>query len=55
MNQLSVVELSRGAYYPNGGIYSIPKALEKLAIDLGVSIENKLMLFVFLKIQTNGM
>ena len=41
MNQLSVVELSRGAYYPNGGIYSIPKALEKLAIDLGVSIRKQ--------------
>jgi phytoene desaturase len=39
MNQLSVVELCKGAYYPDNGIYSIPKALEKLAFDMGVKIQ----------------
>ena len=38
MNQLSVVELCKGAYYPDNGIYSIPKSLEKLAVDMGVDI-----------------
>ena len=37
MNQLAVVEIAKGAYYPKNGIYSIPKALEQLALDLGVS------------------
>ncbi len=38
MNQLSVVELCKGAYYPDNGMNSIPKGLEKLAVDLGVDI-----------------
>ena len=38
MNQLAVVEMCNGAFYPKGGIFSIPKALEKLAIDVGVDL-----------------
>jgi phytoene desaturase len=36
MNQLAVVEMVKGAYFPNGGIYSIPTALHSLCVDLGV-------------------
>lgn len=36
MNQLAVVEMVKGAYFPDGGIYSIPTALHRLCIDLGV-------------------
>lgn len=36
MNQLAVVEMVKGAYFPDGGIYSIPTALHKLCVDLGV-------------------
>ena len=36
MNQLGVVEMVKGAYFPDGGIYSIPTALHKLCVDLGV-------------------
>ena len=38
MNQLSVVELCKGAYYPDNGMNSISKGLENLAVDLGVNI-----------------
>ena len=30
MNQLAVVEMVLGGFYPNGGIFNLPKALEKL-------------------------
>ncbi len=33
------VEFGLGAWYVNGGIYQIPKALEKLAIELGVKFK----------------
>tara|TARA_B100001287_G_scaffold31604_1_gene22599 strand:- start:10778 stop:12235 length:1458 start_codon:yes stop_codon:yes gene_type:complete len=37
MNQLAVVEMIKGAYFPEDGIYSIPLALFKLCKDLGVN------------------
>jgi phytoene desaturase len=39
MNQLAVVEMVLGGFYPNGGIFNIPKALERLCLDLGVEFE----------------
>ena len=39
MNQLAVVEMVLGGFYPKGGIFNIPKALEKLCLDLGVDFE----------------
>lgn len=39
MNQLSVVEMVNGGYYPRNGIHSIPKALYKLCEDLGVEFQ----------------
>ena len=39
MNQLAVVEMVLGGFYPNGGIFNLPKALEKLCLDLGVEFE----------------
>ena len=39
MNQLAVVEMVLGGFYPNGGIFNLPKALEKLCLDLGVKFE----------------
>ncbi len=36
LNVISHVEIQRGAFYPKGGMYSITRALEKLAKDLGV-------------------
>ncbi len=33
------VELADGGWYPRGGIYAVAKALEKLACELGVTIE----------------
>jgi phytoene desaturase len=36
LNVISHVEIERGAYYPEGGMVSITKALEKLAKDIGV-------------------
>lgn len=41
INQISTVELCKGAFYPVGGIFSIPKALEKLALDMQVKIVKK--------------
>ena len=38
MNQIAVIELCKGAFFPKGGIYSIVTALEKLCSDLGVKI-----------------
>jgi phytoene desaturase len=37
MNQLAVVEMVNGAYFPKDGIYSIPSALHQLCKDLGVN------------------
>lgn len=37
MNQLAVVEMIKGAFFPKGGIFSIPKALYQLCRDLGVN------------------
>ena len=39
MNQLAVVEMVLGGFYPKGGIFNIPKALESLCLDLGVEFE----------------
>ena len=39
MNQLAVVEMINGGYYPNGGIHSISKALYKLCKDVGVDFK----------------
>ena len=36
MNQLAIVEMINGGYYPNDGIHSISKALYKLCKDVGV-------------------
>ena len=36
MNQLAVVEMIKGAYFPNGGIFSVSTALYNLCLDLGV-------------------
>ena len=36
LNVIPHVEIERGAYYPEGGMHSITKALEKLAKDIGV-------------------
>ncbi len=33
------LELTEGAYYPAGGLYALPKALRKLAEDLGVQFQ----------------
>ncbi|MDA8556725.1 hypothetical protein N9K77_00800 [bacterium] len=34
-----VVEMVLGGFYPKGGIFNIPKALENLCLDLGVEFE----------------
>lgn len=39
MNQLAVVEMVNGGYYPTGGIHSISKALFKLCNDVGVKFQ----------------
>jgi phytoene dehydrogenase-like protein len=39
MNQLAVVEMINGGYYPNGGIHGISKALFKLCKDVGVEFK----------------
>ena len=36
MNQLGVVEMMKGAYFPKGGIHSISKALYQLCLNVGV-------------------
>lgn len=38
LNVIAHVELNGGVWYPRGGIYSIARALEKLARELGVQI-----------------
>lgn len=37
LNLIAHVEHGKGAYYPNGGMFSIAKALYQLAVDLGVN------------------
>ena len=37
MNQLALVEMIKGAYFPDGGIYSVTSALFQLCKDLGVN------------------
>ena len=39
MNQLAIVEMINGGYYPTGGIHSISKALFKLCKDVGVKFK----------------
>ncbi len=38
LNVIAHVELNGGVWYPKGGIYAIAQALEKLALELGVTI-----------------
>jgi len=38
LNVIAHVELTGGVWYPQGGIYSIARALERLALELGVEI-----------------
>lgn len=38
LNVIAHVELNEGVWYPRGGIYAIARALEKLALELGVEI-----------------
>jgi phytoene desaturase len=38
LNVIAHVEMTGGVYYPRGGIYSIARALEKLARELGVHL-----------------
>ena len=53
MNQLAVVEMIKGAYFPKGGMFSIPSALYQLCIDLGVSFSFNEKV-CSLKIENNG-
>tara|TARA_A100001015_G_C15001444_1_gene718681 strand:- start:133 stop:1575 length:1443 start_codon:yes stop_codon:yes gene_type:complete len=39
MNQLAIVEMINGGYYPKGGIHGISKALFKLCKDVGVEFQ----------------
>ncbi len=39
LNVIAHVELNQGVWYPAGGVYSIAKALERLARELGVEIQ----------------
>jgi len=39
LNVIAHVELTGGVWYPQGGIYTIASALEKLATELGVTIK----------------
>ena len=39
MNQLAIVEMVKGGFYPNDGIHSISKALYRLCEDLGVKFQ----------------
>lgn len=39
LNVIPFVELAQGGFYIHGGLFSLAKALEKLATDLGVSIQ----------------
>ena len=35
-SQLAIVEMINGGYYPEDGIHSIPKAIYKLCLEMGV-------------------
>jgi phytoene desaturase len=39
LSVIAHVELTGGVWYPQGGIYAIARALEKLALELGVEIQ----------------
>jgi phytoene desaturase len=39
MNQIAIVEMINGGYYPNDGIHSISKALYRLCKDVGVEFQ----------------
>ncbi|MEM4724192.1 MAG: phytoene desaturase family protein, partial [Candidatus Hadarchaeum sp.] len=39
LNVIAHVELSQGVWYPEGGVYSIARAYERLACELGVTIQ----------------
>jgi diapolycopene oxygenase len=38
LNVIAHVELNQGVWYPQGGVYAIARALERLALELGVEI-----------------
>jgi phytoene desaturase len=38
LNVIAHIELTGGVWYPQGGVYAIARALERLAIELGVQI-----------------
>lgn len=38
LNLIAYLEMVEGVWYPEGGIYSIARALERLALELGVTI-----------------
>ena len=42
LNVIAHVEMTGGVWYPKGGIYSIARALERLALENGVSIKTNL-------------
>lgn len=39
LNVIAHVELNGGVWYPKGGIYAIARAMERLAVELGVEIQ----------------
>jgi len=39
LNVIAHVELNEGVWYPRGGIYAIARALERLALELGVKVQ----------------
>ncbi|TNE73341.1 phytoene desaturase [bacterium] len=39
LNVIPYVELAQGGFYVKGGLFQLAKAIEKLALDLGVSIQ----------------
>ncbi len=41
LNVIAHVELNQGVWYPEGGIYAIARALERLALDMGVEIRRE--------------
>jgi phytoene desaturase len=38
LNVIAHVEMAQGAWYPRGGVFSLAKAFERLAIELGVEL-----------------
>lgn len=41
LNVIAHVELNGGVWYPQGGIYAIARAMERLAVELGVEIRTE--------------